>query len=241
MSHADRHATKNRLSAGIALLLGVGAIVSSAGAAPPGPELAASLSSGEITLGSSLSVTGRLTSAGLAVPGVALTLQSDAYPYRGFTPVAHLTSSPDGSFSFLGIRPDRNTRLRVVSEGSPGVVGPMLVATVDPKVLSSARSLGPGRVRLTLRVGHAITGDRRAVSVRWFLAARASPVFRLAAVTATRELSPGLTYASAIVDPPVKRFVYRVCLNPRWEPAMGPPATHRRCPEASFVIRRDAR
>jgi hypothetical protein len=87
-----------------------------------------------------------------------------------------------------------------------------------------------------LRVRHAITANARSVSAWWFLAARASHVFRLAAVTATRELSPGVTYASVIVDPPVRRFVYRVCMNPAWEEAMGPAATHRRCPEASFVV-----
>jgi hypothetical protein len=242
MWQADRHTRSRRLSAGLALALGILAIAcSSASGAPLAPELSSSLSAGEITLGADLSVTGRLLSAGQGLSGVPLTLQSDPYPFRGFTPVAHFTSSPDGSFSFLGLRPDRNTRLRVVSEGSPAVTGRVLAATVDPKVLASARSLGPGRVRLTLRVRHAITGDRRAVRVWWFLAARASPVFRLAAVTAASELSPGVTYASVIVDPPVKRFMYRVCLNPPWEGAMGVGATHRRCPEASFVIRRDAR
>jgi hypothetical protein len=127
-------------------------------------------------------------------------------------------------------------RLRVVSEGSTAVSGPVLAATVDPKVSSSARSLGPGRVRLTVRVRHAITGKARSVSAFWFLAARASRVFRLAAVTPTREPSPGVTYASVIVDPPVRRFVYRICMNPPWEKAMGLAATHHRCPEATFVV-----
>jgi hypothetical protein len=149
--------------------------------------------------------------------------------------VAHVTSSSDGNFSFPGIRPDRDTRLRVVSEG-PAAAGPVLAVTVDPKVSGSARSLGPGRVRLTLRVRHAIVPNARSVSAWWFLATRASRLFRLAAVTATRELSPGVTYASVIVDPPAKRFVYRVCMNPPWEVAMGPPAAHRRCPEATFVL-----
>ncbi|HWW89615.1 MAG TPA: carboxypeptidase-like regulatory domain-containing protein [Solirubrobacteraceae bacterium] len=180
-------------------------------------------------------MTGRLTSGGQALAGVTLALRSDPYPFRRSATVAHVTSSSDGSFSFPGIRPDRNTRLRVVSEGSTAVSAPPLVATVDPKLSSSARSLGPGRVRLTLHARHAITGDARSVSAWWFLSARASRVFRLAAVTATRELSPGVTYASVIVDPPVRRFVYRICINPPWEKAMGPAATHRRCPEASFV------
>jgi hypothetical protein len=242
MRQADPHVSRRPLSAGVALALAIPAIA--AGPAPAealAPELASSLSAGEITLGGALSVTGRLTSAGQGVAGVPLVLQGNPYPFRGFAPLARATSAEDGGFSFTDMRPDRNTRLRVIGEGSPGVTGPVLEATVDPKVLASARSLGPGRVRLILRVRHAITGDGRAVSVRWFLAARASHVFRLAAVTATRELSPGVTYASVVVDPPVKRFVYRVCLNPPWERAMGLGATHRRCPEASFVIRRDAR
>ncbi|TMK25807.1 MAG: hypothetical protein E6G62_04115 [Actinobacteria bacterium] len=242
MSRADPHTRFRALSGEIVLALGILAVCSSAApAAPLAGEITAALSSQEITLGSQLSVTGRLTSAGQGYSGVPLTLQSDPYPYRGFTAVAHAASSADGSFSFAGVRPDRNTRLRVLSEGAPAAVGPELVATVDPKVIGSARSLGPGRVRLILRVRHTTAGPGRAVSVRWFLAARASRVFRLAAVTATHELSPGVTYASVIVDPPVKRFVYRACMNPPWEAAMGLPATHRRCPDASFVIRRDAR
>jgi hypothetical protein len=237
MWQPDPHARSRPLSSGIALALTILASASTqAPAAPPGPELTTSLAPAELTLGAVLSVTGRLTSGGQGLPGVPLALQSDPYPFRRFAPVVHVTSSADGSFSFPAIRPDRNTRLRVVSEGSTAVSGPALVATVDPKVSSRARSLGPGRVGLTLRVRHAITGNARSVSARWFLAARASRVFRLAAVTATRELAPGVTYASVVVDPPARRFVYRICMNPPWEKAMGLPATHRRCPEATFVV-----
>jgi hypothetical protein len=237
MSRSDTHARSHPLSSGIALPLAIlAALCTPATAAQPGPELTASVTPAELTLGAALAVTGRLTSGGQALSSVPLALQSDPYPFRRFATVAHATSSSDGSFTFTGVRPDRNTRLRVVSEGSTFVSGPVLVATVDPKVSSGARSLGPGRVRLTLRVRHAITGNARSVSAWWFLAARASRVFRLAAVTATSELSPGVTYASVIVDPPVRRFVYRICTNPPWEKAMGPPATHRRCPEATFVV-----
>jgi hypothetical protein len=204
------------------------------------PRLTASLSTPELTLGAALSVTGRLTSAGQPLAGVPLTLQADVYPFDRFVPVAHATSAPDGGF-FFELRPDRNTRLRVVSEGAATTIGTRLDATVDARVASRARSLGPGRARLTLRVRHALAGDARPVRVWWFLAARSSRVFRLAAVTSSRELSPGVTYSSVIVDPPAKRFVYRVCLNPPWEYAMGPASTHRHCPEATFVLGRHAR
>jgi hypothetical protein len=233
MWQADPYA---RLRAAVALVALIAAGGGSALAATEPPELTASLSTEELTLGGALSITGRLTSAGDGLARTPLTLQGSLYPFRNFTPIAHAVAAADGSFSFTGIRPDRNIRLRVLSEGSTAVTGRALVATVDPKVSSSARSLGPGRVRLSLRVRHAITGNARSVSAWWFLAGRRSRVFRLAAVTATRELSPGVTYASVIVDPPVRRFVYRICMNPPWEKAMGPAATHRRCPEATFVV-----
>ena len=68
------------------------------------------------------------------------------------------------------------------------------------------------------------------------MAAPGTRVFRLLATTPTRELAPGLTYASAIVDPPAKRFVYRVCLNPVWERAMGRVDGHGRCPRGDYAV-----
>jgi hypothetical protein len=203
-------------------------------------QLTASLSRSELTIGRALSVTGRLTSGGQPLGGVPVTLQTDVYPFRGFVPSAHAISAPDGSFAFE-LRPDRNVRLRVVSEGAVATSGPVLAATVDAKVASSARSLGRGRVRLSLHVRHAPAGGAQSVRVWWFLAARASRVFRLAAVSVSRERSPGITYSTVIVDPPARRFVYRVCMNPPWEQAMGAPKTHRRCPEATFVLPRHGR
>jgi hypothetical protein len=246
MWHADPHARSLRLIAGIASALAVGAIgpahaSMAAPLAPTGTQLSAALSPEELTLGRSVSVTGRLAPDVQPRAGVALSLQIDPYPYSGFSTLAHATSAADGSFDFPGIHPDRNTRMRVISEAAPSSVSPVLEATVDPKVRGDARSLGPGRVRLTLRLRHAVTGEKGSMDVRWFMAARGSRVFRLAASTASRELAPGVTYASAIVDPPARRFVWRACVNPPWELAMGTASSHRRCPEATFVVRRDAR
>jgi hypothetical protein len=246
MWRADPHTKSLRLAAAVALALASGAIAtaraSTAPVAPPaGGELSATLSNDELTLGAAISVTGQLAAREGARAGVPLSLQVDPYPYGGYSTLAHTTSSDDGSFSFTGIRPNRNTRLRVVSEGVPSLTSRVLVATVDPRIRGGSHSLGPGRVRLTIRVRHAVTGERRAADVRWFLAARGSGVFRLAASTTSRELAPGVTYASVIVDPPARRFAWRVCMNPPWEAAMGPAAGHRRCPEATFVVRRHAR
>jgi hypothetical protein len=230
----------------IALALGPAAIaVASSSASPSPPQspvafvLSASVTADELSYGAELTVTGRLTQVGQGVGAAPLTLQADPYPFHGFATVAHTVSGPDGTFTFVRVRPDRNTRLRVVLEDSPGLASPVLAVTVDPTAAINARTLGPGITRLSLRVHHTPYRRSASVSAWWFMAARGTHVFRLVAVTATRELSPELTYASATVDPPSKRFVYRVCLNPIWEHAMGPLTTHRSCPRNDFAVAHD--
>ena len=211
----------------------------SAGASPPGPTLSASVSSHEVTDGTALTVTGSLIGGGVGVGQAALALQADGYPFRGFLTIAHGTSTPQGDFSFQGVRLNRNTRLRVLVPGTQVTSGAALSVTVDPREETYAHSLGAGRTRLSLRLGHTTLGGSPTTLVWWFLAVRGTRVFHLAAVTQTRELHRGLSYASAIVDPPSRRFVYRVCLNPIWERAMGGAATHRPCPEQDFEVPHD--
>ena len=203
--------------------------------------LSASISASELDYGAALTVSGRLAGTGQSAGAIPLTLQADPYPYRGFSPIGHAQSEPDGSFAFVGVRPDRNTRLRVLAGTSPAVASAVLAVTVDPAAAVKVRTLGPGATRLTLRVRHTPYPRSAPVSVWWFLAARGTRVFRLAAVTSTHELSPELTFAVATVDPPSSGFAYRVCLNEAWERAMGPPATHRSCPRTDFAVPHDVR
>jgi hypothetical protein len=212
----------------------------SAPATPSGSVLSASAAPAELTIGAALTVSGTLTNAGHGVPGATLALQSEGYPFRGFTTVTHLTSGPDGRFSFTTIRTDRNTRLRVLAEGTAAAMSPELPVFVDPAVAVNARRLGPGATRLSIRARHTLATGSPSVSAWWYAAPRGTSLFRLTAVTPTRELTPGVTYASATVNPPAKRFVYRVCLNPAWERAMGPPAAHGPCPHHNFELRRNA-
>jgi hypothetical protein len=203
------------------------------------PEISASLSTGELTLGAPLSVSGQARDGGAALAAVPLALQADPYPYRGFATIAHALSAPDGGFAFVGVQPTLNTRLRVLVESLPTAVGPTLRVIVDPAVAINATGLGTGRTRLSVRIRHAPQLASGPVSAWWFTAARGTRVFGLAAVTPTREPSPGITYASATVDPPARRFVYRVCLNPSWERAMGAPAAHGACPQRDFTVAHD--
>ncbi|MGO9319947.1 MAG: serine hydrolase [Solirubrobacteraceae bacterium] len=226
-------------------LLGAASVVPSA---PAAPVLSATVTPGELTYGAALTVTGTLEEAGNAVPGAPVVLQADPYPFRGYATIARQPTGPGGSFSFTGIRPDRNVRLRVVLEGSsttappqaPAATGGQLSVIVDPSVAMNARRLAAGETRLSVRVRHTTLGGSAPVSVRWYVAASGTDDFRLAAVTWSREITPALTYASATVDPPSKRFLYRVCLNQTWEHAMGPPASHQPCPDHDFTERRDA-
>jgi hypothetical protein len=189
----------------------------------------------ELTYGEKLTVPGSVTAAGQGVGGVALALQSEAYPFHGgFLTLAHTSTAPDGSFSFAAPAPGRDVRLRVIDEASPIRVSATLPVTVNPDVALDAHRLGPGRTRLAMTIHHTRLGGSSPVQAWWFTAARGSRHFHLAAVTDTREIAAGITAASAVVDPPAKRFLYRVCVNPPWEHAMGAAATHRLCPREDF-------
>ena len=217
--------------AALALLV----LIPAAQAAAPLSISAAALPT-EIALGETVSVSGRITGEPAPAAGQALQLEGSPYPFRAFTVIARTQSAADGGFAFAASAPQENTRLRVSLAGSPGVLSRTLHVTVDPRVAIHERSLGPGRVRLSIRIVHTRSARPRAESVLWYLAARGSRIFDLAATTASRELAAGVTYASVIVNPPARRFTYRVCLNPDWEAAMGPAGSHGACPARNFRL-----
>jgi hypothetical protein len=188
---------------------------------------------GEIALGEPVTVSGRIAGE---PGGQQLELESAPYPYRAYAVVSQMVSATDGSFAFAATAPTENTHLRVSLSGNPGVVSPTLRVTVDPRVAIHARSLGLGRERLSIRIEHTRSAHPRATSVFWYVALRHSKLFTLAATSASREITPGVTYASVIVNPPARLFSYRVCLNPDWEAAMGPATTHGSCAARNFRL-----
>jgi len=218
-----------------------GAIAGVAHAAPGERQLQVTVTPQELQIGASATVSGVLTGTPQPPAGAQLALQAEPYPYGGFRTVARTATASDGSFSFAALSPERNTRLRVLLADATPVSSATLTVTVDPAVALASRSLGPGRTRLTVRIRHALLGGAQSVDAAWFLAPRGSHVYRLAALTPTRELTPGVLFARAVVDPPSARFTYRVCLNPPWEPAMGPAAAHGACPRHDFALGAAAR
>jgi hypothetical protein len=187
----------------------------------------------ELTLGAPATITGSVDSRRTPVETRKLVVEASYFPFTGFSPIGEAETAPDGGFTFLFL-PSANVRVRV-GWPSPADYSPTLSITVDPRVALASKSLGPGRVRLSARIAH---GARPSppVRARWYLAPRGSDVYHLAATTTTKELPGSVTYASAIVDPPARRFLWRVCVNPAWEAAMGPAAAHGPCPPRGFRL-----
>ena len=194
----------------------------------PGSVLTASLSSAAISYGERISLTGRLTESGQGVAGAHLQLQSNSYPFRRYATIGTSTTGANGTYAFTGVRPNRNTQLRVVATGGATAHSASRYLRVNPAARVGARSIAPGEVALRLAVGHTAYGDAEPASAYWSLAPRGSRDFRLEAVTQTHE-SRHLTTASATVDPPSTAFSYRVCFVPTWRHAMGARASYTRC------------
>src|SRR5207253_259832 len=157
---------------------GASAKLSSAAAAA---EIAASVTPAEPAYGQALQVAGRVSAAGHGLGGASLALQIGPYPYRIFATAAYVLSEADGSFIFSGVRAERNSRLRVVLAGAPAQSSRTLDVIVDPTAAVAARSLGPGRVRLSLRLGHAPHLASPPVRAWWLLATRGEHRFHVAA------------------------------------------------------------
>ena len=236
MSPATHHPTRRRPLAGVLLSAMVALALAPGARAETAPSITAGALPGEIPIGASFTVSGHLAGEPAAVASRPLQLEAAPYPYRAYAVIGEAQSAADGTFAFAATSPRSNMRVRVAVAGAPAVVSPPVAVTVDPRVAIHARSLGPGRVRLSIRIEHTSSPHARATSVFWYLALRRSRRFRLATHTRSREIAPGVTYASAIVNPPATRFSYRVCLNPDWEAAMGPASTHGSCPAHSFRL-----
>jgi hypothetical protein len=198
----------------------LGARLAAAPAAGTGLQISASASPAELPHGGATAIGGAVSQAGQPVAGAILELQTDPYPYHGFETVARATSATDGSYLFTPQVPDSDTRVRVLSAAEPGTSSPHLMLLVEPTVALNASSEGPGTTRLSLRLGHSSLDGIASVKASWFVATGGHASFKLAAVTSTRELGSGMTYASATIDPPASHFPYVVCLSPSWRGAM---------------------
>ncbi len=206
-----------------------------------GTQVTLHLPSPVVVFGRALVAGGTITRDGTPVAGVAVELQLNRYPYRGFVVISSARSAADGSFSFTGVRPSRNAQVRVVEAGGAAARSAAAQVTVDPAVTLSARVLGRGRTLLTATAVHTRSFGSAPVDAYWYVAPRGSPDFQFVAVTKTREARPGVTTMSATVDPPARHFSFLVCFVPGWARAMGHPSARLPCRDHDFVARRPGR
>jgi hypothetical protein len=230
---ALRHLPAQALTAGA---LAAGALSPTPAAAAPqtGRSLTITATPTELPFGHATTVRGTLLQATAPVAGEAVELQASAYPVRGFRDVGHTTTAADGTFSFPPVRPNRNTRYRVVDLGS-GVVGKTREVFVDAPAVQHVYRLRTGQAMVTVISNHARDVNWGQRPVHWFAARRGSRTFTLVATTRTRELRPGVTYMTATFYAPAPRFSYRVCFKPPLVQGVGPPP-HKACPTRSFVL-----
>ncbi len=185
-------------------------------------------------LGGQTTVAGTVEQGSMPVTGAMLVLRGDSYPFKNPRTLAGAVSAADGSFRFAPLSLTRDTHLQVLAGGAAVAASQTIEAIVAPRPALAVHDLGPGRVRLSLRLAHAPGLRSPPVSARWYVAAPGQG-FQQAAVTSTSELPGAVTYATATVDPPARRFRYRVCLAPAWMGAMGPLRHGGVCPSAGLL------
>ena len=197
--------------------------------APGGPHaIAATASPPGVTYGETVDVKGDVTASGAAVSGARLALQANSYPFHGFHTIGVTASDAGGDFAFTGVRPNRNTELRVVETDGRSATSATSFVIVSPAAAVAAHDLGPGAAQLTLTVRHTPSGGPDPVSAYWYLAPRGAPAFHLEAVTRTIDRGD-VTTSLAVVNPPAARFTFKVCFSPRWKHAMGTSGSYTSC------------
>lgn len=188
-----------------------------------------------LRFGETTRITGILTdAAGAPRIGAVAQLQHDRFPYRGYVDAAHAITGRDGSFAFDAVRPDRNTRYRVVEPGGRDVAAGEAAVAVAPRAVARSRKRGPGRVRLSLVLRHSGHFRWRGERVRWYVRRPGAGAFTPIARTDAGEPRRGTTIASVTVAPPGRRFEWRACLAPADLAGTGPRPSSPRCPRRSF-------
>lgn len=180
-------------------------------------------------------ITGTLTDpAGAPRIGAVAQLQQSPFPYKRFVDAAHVTTGRDGAFAFEHVKPDRNTRYRVVEPDGPAVPSNEVFVTVAPRGIARSRKRAPGSVRLSLVIRHSSHFRWRGERVRWYVRRRGARTFKPAARTRAREPRRGTTSATVTIAPPARRFDFRACIEPKDVQGTGPPPASPRCPRHAF-------
>lgn len=135
-----------------------------ANAPDPAPEVTARLEPNTpVVFGTRVKLSGKLTSSGIAYTH-AVSLLSDAWPFRGYAPARRKDVTLDSDYEFT-IRPQRNTVVRVEASGSVSKAHGIVVL---PRYATRRLDRNPGRfgrLAVTVRVPRAVRLRGRTVGV----------------------------------------------------------------------------
>lgn len=187
----------------------------------------------DIRFRDSTRVFGRVTGHPGSDGGVAIELQSDSYPYGGFTRLASQRSAPDGSYG-LRVSPARNTRYRAVLADSPGVRSDAIKVTVNEIVKTRVRYQTPGRARIVVRSRHPADLDWGGKRLSWYVSPAGRDRLRRVKVNSTRSPERGVTLMRTTIEVPPGRFRFAACFHARSQRAMGRRADRPRCGRRRF-------
>jgi hypothetical protein len=183
----------------------------------------------EVQYGAHFRVTGKLTQAGVPLPGQVVELQARKYPFAGrLVRVASTTTAIDGSYSFRP-RFSRNVRLNAFAPAQSVNTGE-LPAYVFPRPRSTFEGLPRRRLRITQRLTTP-RGVRLTAPSFFYLGPRGASTARRVARALPRRIAAGRFKATAVVPLPKSfkgRFRFASCF--RYSPGSGMGNPRARCP-----------
>jgi hypothetical protein len=129
------------LAGGLALALLPCASALAAGPAPA-REISTRATPRNLMPGHTTTITGTLSGPAGPIVGELLELQAASSPGGRFRNIAHTSTRAGGRYRFAGVRPDGDTRYRVIDTLAPGQAGPVVEVTLAlPAYPSQARVL----------------------------------------------------------------------------------------------------
>jgi len=176
---------------------------------PPMPTLRAERT--VTTLGSAVGLAGSVPDG----VGAPLAIRAAPFPFTAEREIGSLRADAGGAFAAL-VRPDRETRYRVLAASGPSAA---VTVRVRERLRVRVRPLPLGRVRIEIAVRHPADlrwGGRAAI---WWLATGRGSL-RPVAHTRTRERRGGLLALAASFAVPAGPLRYRVCFRAPGEAAL---------------------
>jgi hypothetical protein len=203
-------------------------------AAPAGVAQAATISAkaskAEIKFGQSVTVSGSVKEGTAPVLARPVELQAKPAGSSKFSRVDDTTTDTNGSYSFPGLTPDRNTFYRVMS---PPDKSPTVRVIVDEIISSKLKDLPLGRMRLTASSKH--PADLKWGGKRAYVFVAQGARYKL--VARPRTTGTGQTTRLKADFPVAKagKFRFLACFSVPNARAMGPSDQHAFCHKHSFV------